>query len=128
MHFEPPLGDTFRAYRKATDDLVQWIVSSARSTGTVAHIFESDAPGTRQSLLQKLKGKSTTAGSLMGRLKGRKRNHSKPASISPLFVELTYPMLRQLGKTIARTDEIDVDVNVLIVLKGIIQARKAFAT
>lgn len=130
MQFEPPLGDTFRAYRKATEDVVQWIAAAARSTGKVGHNLEPDAAEARQSLLQRVKAKKTAPGSFMDRLRGKKRQQMKPASNAPSSstVELSYRTLRQLGKIIAGADNLDVDLNVLVVLKGIIQARKGFAT
>ena len=130
MQFEPPLGNTFEACRKATDDVVQWIASTARATGTVEHLFEDDIPIARRSFLQKLKVKRAAPVSLISKIKGRKRNQTKSTAnaTSPSTVELSYKTLSKLGKAIARADNIEVDYNVLVVLKGIIHARKGFAT
>lgn len=129
-YFEPSLGDTFQAYRQATDDVVTWVASTARATGTVGFLFDPDAPKTRQSLLKKLKEKSAAPVSLMSRMKGKKRNQTKPPSntTAPSTMELSYGVLRRLGKAIACADNLEVDFNVLVVLKGIIHARKGFAT
>ncbi|KAF1932873.1 uncharacterized protein M421DRAFT_251567 [Didymella exigua CBS 183.55] len=135
-HFEPPLGSTFWAYRQATNDVVQWIASSARSSGSVASLFEEARPTTHRSFVQKLKDKEVARPSLMDKLKGRKRQPARPAkptsktadgSSSSEF-EISYKVLSKLGRAIANTSKVEVDYNVLVVLQGIIHARKGFAT
>ncbi|KAF2632487.1 hypothetical protein BU25DRAFT_407014 [Macroventuria anomochaeta] len=130
MQFEPPLGSTFQAYHKAIDDVVQWIASTARATGTVGHLFEKDVPTAHRSFLQKLKDKRAAPPSLLRKLKGKTRNQTKSTvnATSPSTIEISYKTLRRLGKAIASADNIEVDYNVLVVLKGIIHARKGFAT
>lgn len=130
MQFEPSLGDTFQAYRKATDDVVQWITTTARATGTVEHLFDSGASAARRSLIQKLKDKSTIPLSFISKPKGKNRNRrkSKSNSGSRPTIQVSYKTLSCLGKAIANADDVEMDYNVLVVLKGIIHARKGFAT
>lgn len=132
-HFEPPLGGTFWAYRQATNDIVQWVASTARATGSVGYLFEEDRPTAHQLLIQKLKDTDVARPSLMDKLKGKKRHPTKPTkptvdTSSPSKTEFSYKTLSKLGKAIANTDNVEVDYNVLVVLKGIIHARKGFAT
>ena len=130
MQFEPPLGNIFQAYRKATEDVVQWIASTARATGTVGHLFGEDPPAAHRSFLQKLKDKSAARPSVMEKLKGKRRKQTKPtASATSLStIRISYKTLRELGKAIGKAEDVQVDLNVLVALKGIIHARKGFAT
>lgn len=132
-HFEPPLGGTFWAYRQAINDVVQWVASRAKASGSAASLFEKPRPKTLQSFVQKLKEKDHARPSLMDKLKVRKRNPTRStrqaadASL-PLNVDISYKTLSKFGRAIANTSKIEVDYNVLVVLKGIIHARKGFAT
>lgn len=130
MQFEPPLGQTFNDYRQATNDLVQWIASTARATGTVQDLFKGAQPPTAQSFFQKLKDKRAGPASLVQKLKGRMRDPHKCTQCSalPSTTEISFKALRRLGKAIASSESIQVPYNVLVVLKGIIEARKSFAT
>ncbi|KAJ4992989.1 hypothetical protein SVAN01_01341 [Stagonosporopsis vannaccii] len=130
MQFEPPLGNTFQAYRKATDDVVQWITTTARATGTVEHLLDQGASAGRRSLIQMLKDKSAVPLSFVSKPKGRNRNQKKSkanASMTPT-IQISYKTLSCLGRAIAKADNVEMDFNVLVVLKGIIHARKTFAT
>ncbi|XPS96689.1 hypothetical protein M3J09_005948 [Ascochyta lentis] len=129
MQFEPPLGDTFHAYHDATGDLVQWIASTARATGTVGDLFDKDVPKEPRSFLQRLKDKHAGSLSRIRKLKGKIRG-SKPTNItaSPSTLELSYKNLKRLGEVIATAKDIEMPYSVLVVLKGIIHARKGFAT
>lgn len=130
MYFEPPLGGTFELYKNATDNIVHWIASTARTTGNASHLLDPDAAKARRSRLEKLKDKSAAPVSHMSRVKNRKRHQTKATADdgSPTTIKLSYGTLRQLGKIIACTDGLDVDFNVLVLLHGIIHARKGFAT
>lgn len=134
MQFEPPLGDIFQTYRKATDDVVQWIVSTARATGTVEHLLGTQIPietsTAPRSVLQKLKAKRAAPLSLVQKLKSKKRKltRSTAEASSPSTVEISYKTLGRLGKVIASTESVEVNYNILVVLKGIIHAWKGFAT
>lgn len=130
MQFEPPLGDTFEAYRKAINDVVHWVTTTARATGTVDHLLDQGASKAHRSLIQKLKDRSATPLSIMRKPKGKNRyqTKSKTNQTSPSTVRLSYKTLSRLGKAIATAGNIEVDYNVLIVLKGITHARKGFAT
>lgn len=130
MHFEPALGDTFEAYQKATEDVVHWVATTARATGTVDHLFDHDATTARRSLIQKFKDRSTLPRSLMGKSKRRHRNQTyiTTNAASHSIIRLSYKTLGRLGKAIANADNTEVDYNVLVVLKGVIHARKGFAT
>jgi hypothetical protein len=130
MYFEPPLGGTFELYQSATDNIVQWIASTARTTGTASHLLEPNLLKARRLRLEKLKDKSAAPVTLMSRTKNRKRHQAKPTGDgeSPSTMELSYGTLFQLGKAIACTDGLDVEFNVLVLLHGIIHARKGFAT
>lgn len=130
MQFEPPLGNIFQTYRQATDDLIQWIASTARATGTVDDLFDKDMPTMPRSLLQRLKDKRTTPLSLIQKIKGKRRAQTKSTGTSASIptIQISYKTLRILGKAIARSEDVEVPYNVLVVLKGIIHARKGFAT
>src|SRR5690242_20390246 len=130
MQFEPPLGNTFQAYRKATDDVVQWITTTARATGTVEHLFDRRTSTVRLSLIQTLKDKSAAPLSFISKPKGKSRTQtrSKANASAPSTIQLSYKTLGYLGKAIANSDDVEMDYNVLVVLKGIIHARKVFAT
>jgi hypothetical protein len=130
MYFEPPLGGTFELCRSATDNIVQWIASRARTTGTVSHLLEPDALKAHRSRLEKLNDKSAAPVTLVSRMRNRKRHHTRATGDgnSSSAMELSYGTLRQLGKAIVCADSLDVDFNVLVLLHGIIHARKRFAT
>lgn len=130
MEFEPPLGETFRAYKTATDELVQWLASTARATGSVEDLFKKGTPAAPRSFLDKLKNNRTMALSFVQKMKGKKRVHKKPTdtTASPQTIEISYKTLSRLGKAIGNAKGIEVPYNVLVVLKGIIHARKGFAT
>ena len=130
MQFEPPLGDTFYEYRKATNDLVQWIASTARATGTLRDLFDKAEPTVSPSLLQKLKDKRAASLSLIQKLKGKRRAQAKTTgnTTSQRVTEISYKTLGRFGKAIASSEDIEVPYNVLVILKGIIHARKGFAT
>lgn len=68
----------------------------------------------------------------MDKLRGKKRHPAKPAKptvdASPSRIDISYETLSKLGKAIANTHKVEVDYSVLVVLKGIIHARKGFAT
>lgn len=132
MHFEPPLGNTFQAYRKATDDVVQWIASTARATGTVRHLFRDTKPAHRL-LVEKLQDGSAARLSHMEKIKIKRRKLTKPTATATASTflpikRISYKALRELGKAISTADNEWVDINVLVALKGIIHARKGFAT
>jgi hypothetical protein len=131
-HFEPRLGDTFSAYRQATNDVVQWVASTARSTGSVANLLGGRS-AKHQSFINKLRGSGIGLPLPQDKPKERRRPPTKPtrqiAGVpSNPEIEISYKTLGELGKAIANTNKVKVDYNVLVALKGIIHARKGFAT
>jgi hypothetical protein len=131
-HFEPPLGDTWWAYQQATNDVVQWVASTARATGSVASLFEARSTKQR-SFIKKLKDGGAALPSPSEKLRGRKRRPARSTkqtadAPSSTELEISYGTLGKLGKAVANTNRVEVDYNVLVVLKGIIHARKGFAT
>lgn len=130
MQFEPALGNLFHEYKYATSDLVQWVASTARATGTVNDLFNTVEPRSSRSFLQKLKEKRRAPSSVIHKLKGKRRAQTKSpgTAASPATTEISYKTLARLGKAIASSEEIEVPYHVLVVLKGIIHARKGFAT
>ncbi|KAF3048733.1 hypothetical protein E8E11_001895 [Didymella keratinophila] len=131
-HFEPRLGDTFSAYQQATYDVVQWVASTARSTGSVANLLGGRSEKQR-SLINKLRGSGIGQPLPLDELRGRKRPPTTPARQttgvpSSPEIEISYETLGKLGRAIANTNNVEVDCNVLVALKGIIHARKGFAT
>lgn len=131
-HFEPRLGDTFSAYGQATNDVVQWIASTARSTGSVANILGGRSER-HHSFINKLRGCGIGLPLSLDESKARKHPPVKPtrqtakAPASP-ETEISYETLGKLGRAIADESKVEVDYNVLVALKGIIHARKGFAT
>jgi len=131
-HFEPRLGDTFSAYQQATNDVVQWVASTARSTGSVANLLGGRSKK-HQSLINKLRGSGIGQPLSQDKPKERERPPMEPtrqtAGVpSKPEIEVSYGTLGKLGRAIANTNKVEVDYNVLVALKGIVHARKGFAT
>lgn len=125
MYFEPPLGGTFELYQSATDNVVQWVARHGKpSVGAERTKNASIASGEDQGQ------KRSTYHAHEQNEKNRKRHQTKSIGDgeSSSTMELSYGTLRQLGKAIACADGLDVEFNVLVLLHGIIHARKGFAT
>lgn len=112
--------------------MVQWIASTARATGTVEHLFKQYTTSAPKVLLHRFKDKPVTPAtpaSLTQKTQNGKRTQKKRGNVTqPLTCEISYKTLGELGKVIAKAQSVEVPYNVLLVLKGIIQARKGFAT
>lgn len=68
MGLAPALVDTYRKYKKGTENFVQWLAGTARATGTVEDVF-----------LAHTQEKLPTTG---GRLKGKARKEAKKAGLA----------------------------------------------
>lgn len=130
-HFEPPLGNLFEAYQQAVDDVVQWVATTALSTRSITIPFTiSSRRGANKSFFDKLNGEGVALIPPLQKLEGKTGPHTKSTGQTDGIweVDISYGTLGKLGKAIANTNKVDVDYNVLVVLKGIIHARKGFAT
>ncbi|KAF3036466.1 hypothetical protein E8E12_006315 [Didymella heteroderae] len=118
-HFEPPLGNTFEAYHQATNDVVQWVASTARATGSVTSLFTVRSTE-YQSFIGKLKDGGIPLHSSLDKLEGQKHPPTNPtkqtASVpSSQEIVISYETLGKLGRAIANTNKVEVHYNVLCV-------------
>ncbi|KAF1355623.1 hypothetical protein EJ07DRAFT_158264 [Lizonia empirigonia] len=116
MQFEPILGNLYHEYKYATNDLVQWVASTARATGTVNDLFNTAEPTGSRSFLQKMKDKRPAPSSFIHKLKGKRRAQTKSPGTAalPATTEISYKTLARLGKAIASSEETEVPYRVLV--------------
>jgi len=116
MGLAPTLVDTYRRYKKGTDNFVQWLAETARDTGLVESVFKAG-----------LKEQAPAAG---GRLKGKARKEAKKAGLTTNAAKLEVPIkaMVELAEAIVTTNKVEVPRSVLTTLGAVIRGRKDCAT
>lgn len=108
----PPLSDTYRKYKKGTENFVQWLAGTARATSKVQDVFAAG-----------LQEKIPIAG---GRLKGKARKEAKNAGLSAVTTTYEIPISAfvKLAKAVSSVGNIEVPRSVFTTLSAVIRGRK----
>ncbi|KAI4612896.1 hypothetical protein J4E80_006951 [Alternaria sp. BMP 0032] len=104
----PLLADAYRKYKRGTENLVQWLAETARSTGTVDKVFSD-----------------TAIPPLGGRLKGTARKEAKNA---PDTYRIATRSFLTLATAIANDDKLSIPASVFTTLRAVIRGRKECAS
>jgi len=104
----PLLADAYRKYKRGTENLVQWLAETARSTGTVDKVFSN-----------------TAIPPLGGRLKGTAR---KEAKNTPDTYRIATRSFLTLATAIANDDKLSIPASVFTTLRAVIRGRKECAS
>jgi hypothetical protein len=116
MGVAPVLVDTYRRYKKGTENFVQWLAETARGTGQADDVFKA--------------GTKDNVPSSGGRLKGKARMEAKKAGLGSNMTRFVVPMkaMAGLAKAIVITKTVEVPHSVLATLGAVIRGRKDCAT
>jgi hypothetical protein len=117
MVLAPHLIETYAEYKKGTDTFVQWLVETARATGTVGFLFKSGA---------KVAALAASAG---GRLKGKARKQAKKEAPTPVLEtqKISINVFDQLAHAIASDKTAKVPSSMFDILRSVIRGRKECA-
>ena len=113
MGLVPLLVDTYRKYKKGTNNFVQWLAETARATGTVNDVFKDS----RQDVVPPTGG----------RLKGAARKEAKKAGMThntTATCQITTKSFLTLATAIAADKRTCVPLAVFTTLRAVIQGRK----
>ena len=113
MGLAPLLVDTYRKYKKGTNNFVQWLTETARATGTVNDMFKDS----RQDVVPPTGG----------RLKGAARKEAKKAGLThntTATCQITTKSFLTLATAIAADKRTCVPPAVFTTLHAVIQGRK----
>jgi hypothetical protein len=113
MGLAPLLVDTYRKYKKGTNNFVQWLTETARATGTVNDMFKDS----RQDVVPPTGG----------RLKGAARKEAKKAGLThntTATCQITTKSFLTLATAIAADKRTCVPSAVFTTLHAVIQGRK----
>jgi hypothetical protein len=118
MALTPHLLETYAEYKKGTDTFVQWLVETARATGTVGFLFKSGV---------KVAAPTAPAG---GRLKGKARKQAKKEAPKPVLEtqKISINVFDQLAHAIANDKTAKVPPSIFDILRSVIRGRKECAT
>jgi hypothetical protein len=96
MGVAPVLVDTYRRYKKGTENFVQWLAETARGTGQADDVFKA--------------GTKDNVPSSGGRLKGKARMEAKKAGLGSNMTRFVVPMkaMAGLAKAIVTTKTVEV--------------------
>jgi hypothetical protein len=117
MALTPHLLETYAEYKKGTDTFVQWLVETARATGTVGFLFKSGV---------KVAAPTAPAG---GRLKGKARKQAKKEAPNPVLEtqKISINVFDQLAHAIANDKTAKVPPSIFDILRSVIRGRKECA-
>jgi hypothetical protein len=106
------LVDTYRRYKKGTENFVQWLAGTARATGTVDSVFAAS-----------LQEQVPAAG---GRLKGKARKEAKKAGLATntTTYQVSINTFVKLARAITDTSNIEVPHSVFATLSAVVRGRK----
>ncbi|CAN9098938.1 unnamed protein product [Alternaria alternata] len=113
MGLAPLLVDTYRKYKKGTNNFVQWLAETARATGTVNDVFKDS----RQDVVPPTGG----------RLKGAARKEAKKAGRTQnatATCQITTKSFLTLATAIAADKRTSVPPEVFTTLRAVIRGRK----
>jgi hypothetical protein len=112
------LIETYAEYKKGTDTFVQWLVETARATGTVGFLLKSGVT---------VAAPTAPAG---GRLKGKARKQAKKESLKPVLEtqKISINVFDQLAHAIANDKTAKVPPSIFGILRSVIRGRKECAT